>query len=195
VHPHRLRPRACRRHRRPRSQPPCPERQRHPPRRNGRARKCGAPIRRVLRECTLYTTLSPCAMCSGAILLYGIPRSLSARTSPSWVRSSGSQPAAFKSRLSKTRPVSSSCASLSKAIHRSGPRTSVRDLTPHIDCVLLRHHTIQLLAAKGLTIRSIEIIRPSSRTPSGPNSQILSSAAWEEGSVRCSADLDTSMRQ
>jgi cytosine deaminase len=25
-------------------------------------------------ECTIYTTLSPCAMCSGAILLYGIPR-------------------------------------------------------------------------------------------------------------------------
>jgi len=24
--------------------------------------------------CTLYTTLSPCAMCSGAIVLYGIPR-------------------------------------------------------------------------------------------------------------------------
>jgi cytosine deaminase len=28
----------------------------------------------VYRECTLYTTLSPCAMCSGAVLLYGIPR-------------------------------------------------------------------------------------------------------------------------
>ena len=28
----------------------------------------------VYRGCTLYTTLSPCAMCSGAILLYGIPR-------------------------------------------------------------------------------------------------------------------------
>ena len=28
---------------------------------------------RVYRECVLYTTLSPCAMCSGAILLYGIP--------------------------------------------------------------------------------------------------------------------------
>jgi len=28
----------------------------------------------VYRECTLCTTLSPCAMCSGAILLYGIPR-------------------------------------------------------------------------------------------------------------------------
>ena len=29
---------------------------------------------RVYRECTLYTTLSPCAMCSGAIVLYGIRR-------------------------------------------------------------------------------------------------------------------------
>src|SRR5438128_11170740 len=29
---------------------------------------------RIYRDCTIYTTLSPCAMCSGAILLYGIPR-------------------------------------------------------------------------------------------------------------------------
>ena len=28
----------------------------------------------VYRESVLYTTLSPCAMCSGAIVLYGIPR-------------------------------------------------------------------------------------------------------------------------
>ncbi|MBK9257336.1 MAG: nucleoside deaminase [Saprospiraceae bacterium] len=28
----------------------------------------------VYRECTLYTTLSPCPMCTGAILLYGIPK-------------------------------------------------------------------------------------------------------------------------
>lgn len=28
----------------------------------------------VYRECVLYTTLSPCPMCSGAILLYGILR-------------------------------------------------------------------------------------------------------------------------
>ena len=28
----------------------------------------------VYRECTLYTTLSPCSMCSGAVLLYGIPK-------------------------------------------------------------------------------------------------------------------------
>jgi cytosine deaminase len=28
----------------------------------------------VYRASTMYTTLSPCAMCSGAMLLYGIPR-------------------------------------------------------------------------------------------------------------------------
>jgi cytosine/creatinine deaminase len=28
----------------------------------------------VYRQCVLYTTLSPCPMCSGTILLYGIPR-------------------------------------------------------------------------------------------------------------------------
>jgi cytosine deaminase len=28
----------------------------------------------VYREATVYTTLSPCDMCSGAVLLYGIPK-------------------------------------------------------------------------------------------------------------------------
>ena len=28
----------------------------------------------VYQNCVLYTTLSPCPMCSGAILLYGIPK-------------------------------------------------------------------------------------------------------------------------
>lgn len=28
----------------------------------------------IYRDCQLYTTLSPCPMCSGAILLYGIPK-------------------------------------------------------------------------------------------------------------------------
>jgi cytosine deaminase len=28
----------------------------------------------IYRQCTLYTTLSPCPMCTGAILLYGIPK-------------------------------------------------------------------------------------------------------------------------
>jgi creatinine deaminase len=29
---------------------------------------------RVYRAATMYTTLSPCDMCTGAVLLYGIPR-------------------------------------------------------------------------------------------------------------------------
>lgn len=28
----------------------------------------------VYRDCEIYTTLSPCSMCSGTILLYGIPK-------------------------------------------------------------------------------------------------------------------------
>src|SRR5438445_13139476 len=37
-------------------------------------KKAGRLPAAVYRDATLYTTLSPCAMCSGAILLYGIPR-------------------------------------------------------------------------------------------------------------------------
>ncbi len=36
--------------------------------------RAGREAARVYRDSILYTTLSPCAMCSGAILLYGIPR-------------------------------------------------------------------------------------------------------------------------
>jgi len=28
----------------------------------------------IYKKCVLYTTLSPCSMCSGAVLLYGIPK-------------------------------------------------------------------------------------------------------------------------
>lgn len=35
--------------------------------------KAGRQPALVYRESVLYTTLSPCSMCSGAILLYGIP--------------------------------------------------------------------------------------------------------------------------
>jgi len=34
----------------------------------------GRQTAKVYRECTIYTTLSPRPMCSGAILLYGIPK-------------------------------------------------------------------------------------------------------------------------
>jgi cytosine deaminase len=33
----------------------------------------GRQLASVYRESTIYTTLSPCSMCSGAIILYGIP--------------------------------------------------------------------------------------------------------------------------
>lgn len=36
-------------------------------------RNAGRQPASVYRECTMYTTLSPCAMCSGAIVLYKIP--------------------------------------------------------------------------------------------------------------------------
>jgi cytosine deaminase len=37
-------------------------------------RNAGRQPARIYRDCTLYTTLSPCPMCSGAILLYKIAR-------------------------------------------------------------------------------------------------------------------------
>lgn len=50
----------------------------------------------VYRECELYTTLSPCSMCSGAILLYGIPRVIIGENrtfmgEEEWLRSRGVQ--------------------------------------------------------------------------------------------------------
>ena len=37
-------------------------------------RNAGRLAAAVYRECTIYSTLSPCPMCSGAIVLYKIPR-------------------------------------------------------------------------------------------------------------------------
>jgi cytosine deaminase len=34
----------------------------------------GRQVAAAYRDCVLYTTLSPCTMCSGAVLLYAIPR-------------------------------------------------------------------------------------------------------------------------
>ena len=36
--------------------------------------RAGRRSAQVYRESVLYTTLSPCPMCSGAIMLYGIPK-------------------------------------------------------------------------------------------------------------------------
>lgn len=51
---------------------------------------------KIYRESVLYTTLSPCAMCSGAILLYGIPRVVIGENKTfmgeeEWLRSRGVQ--------------------------------------------------------------------------------------------------------
>ncbi|MCA1560193.1 MAG: nucleoside deaminase, partial [Acidobacteria bacterium] len=48
----------------------------------------------VYRECVLYTTLSPCAMCSGAVVLYGIPKVIigenrTFRGEEEWLRARG----------------------------------------------------------------------------------------------------------
>src|ERR1700719_3696315 len=50
----------------------------------------------VYRESVMYTTLSPCAMCTGAILLYGIPRVVVGENrtfmgEEDWLRSRGVQ--------------------------------------------------------------------------------------------------------
>ncbi|CAN5422696.1 nucleoside deaminase [soil metagenome] len=50
----------------------------------------------VYQECTLYTTLSPCPMCSGAILLYKIPQVIIGENrtfqgEEEWLRSRGVQ--------------------------------------------------------------------------------------------------------
>ncbi len=48
----------------------------------------------VYRECVIYTTLSPCSMCSGAILLFGIPQVIAGENrtftgEEEWLRSHG----------------------------------------------------------------------------------------------------------
>lgn len=50
----------------------------------------------IYKSCVLYTTLSPCSMCSGAILLYGIPKVVVGENQTflgeeSWLRSRGVQ--------------------------------------------------------------------------------------------------------
>ena len=76
----------------------------------------------------MYTTLSPCDMCTGAILLYGIPRVVVGENAtfmggedlPAVARGGGHQP-----RLGRVQGAS--WRSSSRATRTSGTRTSARD--------------------------------------------------------------------
>ena len=73
---------------------------------------------------TLYTTLSPCQMCSGAVLLFQIPRVVVGEARPTRGTSASSPIAACRSSCSAIRTAWRSCASSSAATRKSGARTS-----------------------------------------------------------------------
>lgn len=63
---------------------------------NDALERAGRRGRRFFRECELYTTLSPCSMCAGAVLFYGIPKviigdSTNYHGEEEWLRSRGVQ--------------------------------------------------------------------------------------------------------
>jgi len=76
------------------------------------------------RSCTLYTTLSPCSMCSGAILLYGIPRvvigeNLSFVGEEEWLSTRGVQVQIIQDRR---------CVQLMREFVRSNPSLWAEDI-------------------------------------------------------------------
>ena len=79
----------------------------------------------VYRESVIYTTLSPCAMCSGAILLYGIPQGRR-RREPDVRRRGGvaASRGACRSKCFRTRVHRASCRVSSRRIRSCGTRTS-----------------------------------------------------------------------
>ncbi len=60
----------------------------------------------VYRESVIYTTLSPCSMCSGAILLYGIRHVIVGENQTFMGEEASSANAASKSTSSRTAPAS-----------------------------------------------------------------------------------------
>src|SRR5579884_1831673 len=75
-------------------------------------------------RCTIYTTLSPCPMCSGAIVLYKIPRVVVGENQTFLGAESTCATMEFRSKLCKTRIASSSCAISSGPIRSFGTRIS-----------------------------------------------------------------------
>jgi len=79
---------------------------------------------RIYRESTLYTTLSPCPMCAGAILLYGIPRVVVGEN-----RSFTGEEALLKSRGVALRVLDDpDCTELMKCFMRESPELWNEDI-------------------------------------------------------------------
>lgn len=79
---------------------------------------------RIYRESTLYTTLSPCPMCAGAILLYGIPRVVIGEN-----RTFLGEEALLKSRGVTLRVLDDpDCAALMKRFMRESPELWNEDI-------------------------------------------------------------------
>ena len=80
----------------------------------------------VYRECTLYTTLSPCSMCTGAILLYVIPRVIVGEN-----RTFMGEEAILKTRGVSVEVVQDECIELMRNFIRDNPlfgtKTSASD--------------------------------------------------------------------
>src|SRR5712691_4592365 len=90
----------------------------------------------VYRECVLFTTLSPCLMCSGAILLYAIPRVIVGENKTFMGRRYFSAPAVSRSRSCRTRNASGSWRSLSGAIPDFGTKTSECNVNRHVSGIV-----------------------------------------------------------
>jgi creatinine deaminase len=86
---------------------------------------------KVYRQSVLYTTLSPCAMCSGAVVLYGIPRVTAGENrsfmgEEEWLRSRG---------VNVEVVQDEECAALMKEFMEKHPELwneDIGEVTPHI---------------------------------------------------------------
>lgn len=108
-------------------------------------------------ECTLYTTLPPAPCVAVRSCSTAFHTLSSARTSPSWARSSGFQAAGFRSRSSRTSAASSLCASLSRATPPLGRgHRRVTDL-------LWLNVSPDLFSLQPLILREQRMRRPSGR--------------------------------
>jgi len=78
----------------------------------------------VYKKCILYTTLSPCPMCSGAILLYGIPHVVIGEN-----KTFTGEEDLLRSRGVKVEVLQdSSCIEMMKSFIRDNPKTWNEDI-------------------------------------------------------------------